>query len=51
MCKLIRRFAIDERASVTTQYGLIAAGLSLAIITIVQGIGMRLTTGGEAVAP
>ena len=51
MSELVKRFAIDERASVTMQYGLVAAGLSLAIITIVQGIGMRLTAGGEAGAP
>jgi pilus assembly protein Flp/PilA len=43
MGKRIRLFARDETASVTVQYGLIAFGLSVAIVTVLQGIGMRLT--------
>jgi pilus assembly protein Flp/PilA len=43
MSKIVKRFATDERGSATMEYGLVAAGLSLAIITVMQGIGMRLT--------
>ena len=42
MGKTVKRFAADETASVTTEYGLIAAGLSVAIAALLQGIGMRL---------
>jgi pilus assembly protein Flp/PilA len=42
MDKLVKRFVADERGSATMEYGLIAAGLSLAIITVLQGIGIRL---------
>ena len=43
MRKIVKRFATDERGSATMEYGLVAAGLSLAIITVLQGIGMRLS--------
>lgn len=43
MQDIVMRFAADERASASMEYGLIAAGLSVAIITALQGIGMRLT--------
>lgn len=42
MVKIVKRFSTDESASATMEYGLIAAGLSIAIITMLQGIGMRL---------
>jgi len=48
MRKIVKRFAIDDRASATMEYGLIAAGLSVAIVTVLQGIGMRLIAGSEA---
>jgi pilus assembly protein Flp/PilA len=38
----IQRFAADESGSAAAEYGLIAAGLSIAIATMLQGIGMRL---------
>ena len=43
MKNFLKRFATDERGSATLEYGLVAAGLSLAIIAVLQGIGMRLT--------
>ena len=43
MNKMVKDFATDERGSATMEYGLVAAGLSLAIITVLQGVGMRLT--------
>jgi len=40
----VKRFLTDDRGATTMEYGLVAAGLSLAIITLLQGIGMRLAT-------
>ena len=48
MKNLIIRFAKDETASVAVEYGLIAAGISLAIIAVIQGIGRKLATSLEA---
>jgi pilus assembly protein Flp/PilA len=50
MSKIVKRFITDERGSATMEYGLVAAGLSLAIVAVLQGIGMRLTAN-VAVAP
>ena len=38
----LKRFAVDERGSAAAEYGLIAAGLFIAIATMLQGIGIRL---------
>ena len=40
--KLIRRFWADESGATAIEYGLIAAGISLAIIAIVNGMGTKL---------
>ena len=42
MKKTVKRFLTDERGATTMEYGLVAAGLSLAIITLLQGISVRL---------
>ena len=42
--KIIRRFLDDESGATAIEYGLIAAGISLAIISIVNGLGVRLNT-------
>jgi pilus assembly protein Flp/PilA len=42
--KTIRRFLADETAATAIEYGLIAAGISLAIIAVVNGIGSHLNT-------
>jgi pilus assembly protein Flp/PilA len=44
MNNLFSRFLIDESGATAIEYGLIAAGISVAIITVVQGIGSRLNT-------
>jgi pilus assembly protein Flp/PilA len=44
MNKLIKRFAQDESGATAIEYGLIAAGISVAIITVVQGLGSKLNT-------
>lgn len=38
------RFLRDESGATAIEYGLIAAGISLAIIAIVNGLGTRLNT-------
>ena len=44
MVKLVRRFLADESGATAIEYGLIAAGISIAIITIVNGLGSKLNT-------
>jgi pilus assembly protein Flp/PilA len=39
---LIGRFLKDESGATAIEYGLIAAGVALAIITVVQGLGTKL---------
>jgi len=43
MSKLVR-FAKDESGATAIEYGLIAAGISVAIIAVVQGLGTNLKT-------
>ena len=42
MKTLVNRFMKDESGATAIEYGLIAAGISVAIITIVKGIGTDL---------
>ena len=44
MKNLVIRFALDENASTAVEYGLIAAGISVAILAVVQSIGRKLAT-------
>jgi len=44
MKKLIARFVKDESGATAIEYGLIAAGISLAIIAVVNGLGSNLNT-------
>jgi len=44
MIALVRKFWADETAATAIEYGLIAAGISLAIIAVVNGIGSKLNT-------
>ncbi len=48
MSGLVRRFISDEWGSAAVEYGLIAAGISVAIVTALQGIGSRLTATFDA---
>ena len=41
---LIHKFVRDESGATAIEYGLIAAGISLAIISIVNGLGTTLRT-------
>jgi pilus assembly protein Flp/PilA len=42
MKNLIARFVKDESGATAIEYGLIAAGISLAIIAVVNGLGSTL---------
>jgi pilus assembly protein Flp/PilA len=44
MKKLAARFLKDESGATAIEYGLIAAGISLAIIAVVNGLGSTLNT-------
>lgn len=44
MKNLFARFVKDESGATAIEYGLIAAGISLAIIAIVNGLGSNLNT-------
>ena len=39
---VVKRFLRDETAATAIEYGLIAAGISLAIISAVKGLGTNL---------
>jgi pilus assembly protein Flp/PilA len=50
MKTLFSRFAKDESGATAIEYGLIAAGISVAIIAVVQGLGTKLNTTFSAVS-
>jgi pilus assembly protein Flp/PilA len=50
MKNLMSAFLRDETAATAIEYGLIAAGISVAIIAVVQGLGTKLNTTFSAVS-
>jgi pilus assembly protein Flp/PilA len=42
MTTQLKRFMRDESGATAIEYGLIAAGISVAIIAVVQGLGSKL---------
>ncbi len=44
MKNLVARFVKDESGATAIEYGLIAAGIALAIITVVNNLGSTLNT-------
>ncbi|HWM81818.1 MAG TPA: Flp family type IVb pilin [Pseudolabrys sp.] len=44
MKTVFQRFVKDESGATAIEYGLIAAGIAVAIITVVRGIGTDLNT-------
>ena len=42
MKNLVSRFVKDESGATAIEYGLIAAGISLAIIAVVNGLGSKI---------
>jgi pilus assembly protein Flp/PilA len=49
MKKILRDFIADESGATAIEYGLIAAGISLAIIAVVNGLGSKLDTKFTAI--
>jgi pilus assembly protein Flp/PilA len=49
MKNLIARFVKDESGATAIEYGLIAAGISLAIIAVVNGLGSNLSSKFSAI--
>jgi pilus assembly protein Flp/PilA len=41
---MLARFSKDESGATAIEYGLIAAGISVAIIAVVQGLGSKLNS-------
>jgi pilus assembly protein Flp/PilA len=44
MLRLLARFHKDQSGATAIEYGLIAAGISVAIIAVVQALGTNLNT-------
>jgi pilus assembly protein Flp/PilA len=47
---LLLRFLKDDRGATAIEYGLIAAGISVAIIATVQALGTNLNTTFQSVS-
>jgi pilus assembly protein Flp/PilA len=45
----ISRFLRDEQGATAIEYGLIAAGIAVAVIATVQGLGTKLNSTFQAV--
>jgi pilus assembly protein Flp/PilA len=50
MKKLVTRFVKDQSGATAIEYGLIAAGISVAIITIVGTVGSNLKTSFTSIS-
>jgi pilus assembly protein Flp/PilA len=50
MTNPVSAFLKDETAATAIEYGLIAAGIAVAIIGVVQGLGTKLTSIFSSVA-
>ena len=44
MTILLKRFAEDQTGATAIEYGLVAAGISVAIIAVIQSLGAKLNT-------
>jgi pilus assembly protein Flp/PilA len=44
MLRVFKNFLADESGATAIEYGLIAAGIALAIITTINGLGTKLNT-------
>ncbi len=50
MMKRIRALLRDENAATAIEYGLIAAGIAVAIVAVVQGLGTNLSNTFSSVS-
>jgi len=48
--KNLIQFIKDESGATAIEYGLIAAGISVAIVAVLQGLGPKLNTTFQSVA-
>ena len=46
---ILKRFANDDSGATAIEYGLIAAGISVAIIAVVNGVGTKVTAAFTSV--
>ena len=44
MTHLVKRFLKDQSGATAVEYGLVAAGISVAIIAVMQGLGSKLSS-------
>lgn len=49
MKAFVSKFLRDESGATAIEYGLIAAGISLAIIAAVNGLGTKLSTNFDSI--
>ena len=47
---MLKKFLRDESGATAIEYGLIAAGIAVAIIAVVQGVGTKLKSTFEKVS-
>jgi pilus assembly protein Flp/PilA len=50
MSRFLVRFVKDQSGATAIEYGLIAAGIAVAIIAVVNGLGSQLTTTFSSVS-
>ena len=50
MTSIIKSFFKDESGATAIEYGLIAAGIAIAIISAVNGVGSQLSSNFEAIS-
>jgi pilus assembly protein Flp/PilA len=50
MCSMLVRFQRDQSGATAIEYGLIAAGIAVAIIAVVQALGTQLNTTFSSVS-
>ena len=50
MLKTLVAFARDESGATAIEYGLIAAGISVAIIAVINGLGPKLNTKDTSIS-
>jgi pilus assembly protein Flp/PilA len=50
MTSIIKAFFKDESGATAIEYGLIAAGISVAIITAVNGLGTKINSNFQTIS-
>ena len=51
MKAIVARFVKDESGATAIEYGLIASGIALAIITAVNGVGTKMSSTFDNIRP